>query len=187
MLLRVLGKSVAAGVLAAATLLVGVGGVAAASGGTQLPAPAVQGQPAYWMALKASLDKDTSLSRTVTVVGSLRLLTYTSASGISFVLAEPTGHGSLSVKPDLGVVQCAAWSFCLRLNRTDHSLRGCRGDRRCSVPHPRCRVDRLRRDHLCSDRCRLLHCLLWDLFQPASDRALPQPGVACAVRMREDS
>jgi hypothetical protein len=119
MLLRVLGKSVAAGVLAAATLLVGVGGVAAASGGTQLPAPAVQGQPAYWMALKASLDKDTSLSRTVTVVGSLRLLTYTSASGISFVLAEPTGHGSLSVKPDLGVVQCAAWSFCLRLNRTD--------------------------------------------------------------------
>jgi hypothetical protein len=53
------------------------------------------------------------------VVGSLRLLTYTSASGVSFVLAEPAGHVALSVKPNLGVVQCVAWSFCLRLNRVD--------------------------------------------------------------------
>jgi hypothetical protein len=108
----------AVAVLAMATLLVGVSGVAAASGGTKVPAAVVQ-QPAYWTALKALLDKNPSLTRNVTVEGAVRLYTYTAASGMSFVLAEPSGHASLSVKPNLGIVQCASWSFCLRLDRTD--------------------------------------------------------------------
>ena len=108
--------------LAAALAMTGVlatASVAAAAAPTAQLAPISQSQPANWAALKTSLDHDASLSRTVTVTGGLRLLTYTTASGTSFVLTEPTGQRSLAVKPNLGVVQCASWSFCVRLNRVD--------------------------------------------------------------------
>src|ERR1035437_7909718 len=100
--------------LAAALAMTGVlatASVAAAAAPTAQLAPISQSQPANWAALKTSLDHDASLSRTVTVTGGLRLLTYTTGSGTFFVLTEPTGQRSLAVKPNLGVVRCASWSF----------------------------------------------------------------------------
>ena len=66
--------------LAAALAMTGVlatTSVAAAAAPTAQLAPISQSQPANWAALKTSLDQDPSLSRTVTVTGGMRLLTYT--------------------------------------------------------------------------------------------------------------
>ena len=117
MLLRVLGKTLVIGALAGATMLVGVSGVAAASDAPKTTSS--QGQPAYWTALKTSLDKDPTLTRQVVVGGGQRQFIYTSRStGLSMVLAEPAGKSS-GISPNLEIVQCASWSFCLRLDRTD--------------------------------------------------------------------
>lgn len=116
----ILRRVLAVTVLTGSLLLIGVSGVSAAS--TPLPkpiAPTNQIQPAQWAALKAQLNANTNVTKTVSVLAGTRTYTYTMASGSSVVLTEPAAAAKLSVKPNIAFGGCGWFQLCLYLNRQD--------------------------------------------------------------------
>jgi hypothetical protein len=107
------------GALLAGMVFYGVSGVAAASPAQKVAAPTNQVPAAQWNALKASLNADKNLTVSVTVSGGTRTYTYTTQSGSTFVMTEPSGSRALAIQPKMGLGGCGWFQLCVFLNQTD--------------------------------------------------------------------
>ncbi len=87
-------------------------------------APAAASTPAAptYTSVKAALDGDHALTKTVVVLGDTRTTTYTNHTGGKISTAEPVGVRSLSVHRDLSVGGCGWFTFCVWFNRSDQFL-----------------------------------------------------------------
>jgi hypothetical protein len=85
--------------------------------------PAGQLSPEMYAGIKAALNRSPDFSRTVSVSGNTRTLTYTYRTGSAFVFTEPVGNTSqAAVSPNLGVGGCNFLTICVYLDRSDQTV-----------------------------------------------------------------
>jgi hypothetical protein len=111
-----------AAVALAVTFAVAAPGATMAASPT--PAPAnVMKPPAGWAALKASLNSDPNLQKTVSVSGNTRTITYASKDGAELVLQEPVaGTPANAVRPNVYLTGCGWFQECIVLNHEELTI-----------------------------------------------------------------
>jgi hypothetical protein len=93
--------------------------LAAAPQTTPIKVTAVTAPPG-WAALKANLDANPNLHKSVKIVGNTRYITYAGTTGDSLVLEEPApGTPSNAVKPDVSVSGCFWFQVCVYLTHNE--------------------------------------------------------------------
>ena len=106
--------------LSAGLVLAGVAPVAAASPTTK-PDPTTSNQMARpgWESLKAQLNSNPKLTKTVSVAGGTRTFTYSTSSGAKVILREPTSGKTGGASPNLSAGGCGWFQLCLYFNHDD--------------------------------------------------------------------
>ena len=78
--------------------------------------------PAGWNALKAKLDSNPQLHKSVSVVAGTKTITYSSSDGLSFVLREPTAGSKGGVQPQISIGGCDWFQVCANLSHDEAEL-----------------------------------------------------------------
>jgi hypothetical protein len=114
------GSTLAALVLAFALAIVAPSTALAASPTPTVANAAATTAPPGWNALKAKLNSNPQLHKTVAVLGDTRTTTYRSPDGFNLVLREPTSaHATTGVQPQLSIGGCDWFQVCLYLSHSE--------------------------------------------------------------------